>query len=62
MRLQTDTKFEQTKIKYLNDKITLTCSRQMFVVGNHFLPNKKLKNLKNEYQKSSCYLTNQNLK
>lgn len=48
MRLQTDTKFEQTKIKDLNEKITLTCSRQMFVVGNHFLPNKKLKNLKNE--------------
>ena len=46
MRLQTDTRFEQTKIKDLNDKITLTCSQQMFVVGNHFLPNKKLKKIK----------------
>ena len=62
LRLQIDNEFQQTKIKDLMKSTMLPCLRQVFEVEKHWLPNKKLENLKIGYQKLRRYLIDQNLK
>ena len=50
MRLQVDNKFQQVKIKDLNDEFNVERFTTSVRRGKAFLQNKKLENLKQEYQ------------